>query len=165
MPATPKPYPTRDDLGDAFLARFWAKVAIVQGECWLWQAGTDGKGYGVIGYRYRVLLAHRVAYSIHHGSVPQALVLHECDVQRCCNPDHLHLGDHDRNMAEASERSRLPRRLGAANHMAKLTQEQADELRSLYGTLNKSQLSRRFGVSCPVVRKILRGESYPVQGK
>jgi hypothetical protein len=161
MPQHVTQYPTRDEIGEVLAARFWAKVQ-KSDTCWLWTAAADSQGYGVFNVNRRTLMAHRIAYVLHHGSVGLEHVLHKCDVPLCCNPDHLALGNHTRNMREASERGRLPRRHGAANHMAKLTQEQADELRSLNGSLNKSQLSRRFGVSCAVVRKILSGESYPV---
>lgn len=160
MPQHVTPYPTAAEIN---AAAFWRNVD-QSGDCWLWLAGTDGKGYGVFVHDGRLLLAHRVAYLLHNGSIDLRHVLHSCDVTRCCNPAHLAMGSHLQNMQEAAERNRFPRRFGASNHNAKLTQEQAEEMRALFVQgANKSQLSRRFGVSCPVVRKILRGDAYPVK--
>jgi hypothetical protein len=39
------------------------------------------------------LLAHRVAWSLHHGREPERWILHHCDNRRCCNPAHLYEGD------------------------------------------------------------------------
>lgn len=75
--------------------RFWAKVRPA-GDCWIWQAGTNGWGYGVFtagsrtdGTRQRVV-AHRWAYEHLVAEIPAGLDLdHLCRRRNCVNPWHL----------------------------------------------------------------------------
>jgi hypothetical protein len=65
-------------------AKFWEKVDRT-GECWIWMAARNRKGYGVF-WVGRSALAHRLAY----GSVPAGMQLyHLCRNRACVNPDHL----------------------------------------------------------------------------
>jgi hypothetical protein len=87
------------------LAWFWARVTIVSGDgCWLWKGSPAAGGYGRAGIGSRkTALAHRVAYEIVKGDVPDGMcVLHHCDVRLCVNPAHLFVGtrgDNARDMA------------------------------------------------------------------
>lgn len=70
-------------------ARFWSKVDKT-GECWLWAAGRDKDGYGIFSIARRSLRAHRVAYELLVGPIPQGLVIdHLCRNEPCVNPEHL----------------------------------------------------------------------------
>lgn len=75
--------------------RFWAKVDLDgPNGCWLWTAKkTPGKhaGYGVFAITAHVQpMAHRYAYELLVGPVPEGLVLdHLCRVRNCVNPVHL----------------------------------------------------------------------------
>ena len=77
--------------------RFWSKVNKETGiGCWLWTASTSN-GYGAIGRGGAVkrgasamLSAHRVAYELVVGPIPQGLHLdHLCRNRACVNPEHL----------------------------------------------------------------------------
>lgn len=58
--------------------------------CWEWQGELNRNGYGRVWVNGRRLMAHRVAYQLLVGEIPEGLVLdHLCKVRRCCNPDHL----------------------------------------------------------------------------
>lgn len=58
-------------------------------ECWIRTAGTV-KGYTVIGHNGHSMLAHRVAYELWFGPIPDGLHIdHLCYVRPCVNPDHL----------------------------------------------------------------------------
>lgn len=79
----------RGDLAE----RFWAKVDKEgAGGCWLW-LGSRTSGYGQINAGRRgegMLRAHRVAYEMLVGPIPEGLQLdHLCRVRRCVNPSHL----------------------------------------------------------------------------
>lgn len=72
-------------------ARFWAKV--VRGgaaDCWPWTAAID-RGYGRFSVTHGLIwYAHRFAYALTTGDVPDDKVLdHLCRNRGCCNPAHL----------------------------------------------------------------------------
>jgi hypothetical protein len=73
------------------IARFWSKVAVsYPNDCWEWLGGRFETGYGQFNAGGKALRAHRVAYEIVHGPVPEGLVLdHLCRNPLCCNPAHL----------------------------------------------------------------------------
>lgn len=88
--------------------RFWAKVAVVDGGCWEWQAGKNPLGYGWFNWGGKCWLAYRVALIWATGDNPAGLsALHSCDNPPCVNPDHLRWGTHQENMQEAAERGLL----------------------------------------------------------
>lgn len=60
--------------------------------CWLWNGGGHGreKDYGGFGYLGKKVYAHRIAFMLFRGKVPEGLCLdHLCKTPRCVNPDHL----------------------------------------------------------------------------
>jgi hypothetical protein len=59
--------------------------------CWLWTGNVcPTTGYGRLGYMGEKLRAHRVAYELAHGPIPEGLVIdHLCRVTVCVNPAHL----------------------------------------------------------------------------
>jgi HNH endonuclease len=88
--------------------RFWAKVAKGDG-CWEWQAGKDKNGYGqfTVYPPRRTLRAHRVAYEMEVGPIPDGLmVLHRCDNPSCVRPDHLFTGDAKANSEDMLSKGR-----------------------------------------------------------
>ena len=68
--------------------------------CHIWR-GFVRRGYGRLNFGKKVHLAHRLAWEVKHGPIPEGLVLrHRCNVKRCCNPDHLVLGTRAENNAD-----------------------------------------------------------------
>lgn len=72
--------------------RFWSKVNVAgSDECWLWTAHLC-TGYGRIKVAGKDILAHRVAYQLVRGDIPEGMdVDHRCLNRPCVNPAHLRL--------------------------------------------------------------------------
>lgn len=69
---------------------FLDKVEIDAAGCWLWTGSLDRHGYGSFGVRRHTTRAHRYAYELLVGPIPEGLVIdHLCRVRRCVNPAHL----------------------------------------------------------------------------
>ena len=89
--------------------RFWAKVDRSGGPdaCWIWTGGRKGRGYGEFYKDHRLLGAHRVAWELAIGPIPNGLdCLHSCDNPPCCNPAHLFLGTQADNNADMVAKGR-----------------------------------------------------------
>ncbi len=69
--------------------RFWDKVTVQPGGCWLWNASVDGKGYGKFYLRGKYCTAHRLSYGAEYGAVPADGLDHLCRTKACVNPLHL----------------------------------------------------------------------------
>ena len=75
----------------AWLPRFLAKATLLTLDgCQLWQGARDRHGYGHFWLGGRMVLAHRLAYELEHGPVPDGLELHHtCRVRSCVAVEHL----------------------------------------------------------------------------
>lgn len=61
--------------------------------CRLWLGAVNPKGYGRVRFRGSAAVAHRVAFILAYGEIPEGqFALHRCDTPSCINPDHLFLG-------------------------------------------------------------------------
>jgi hypothetical protein len=74
--------------------RFWDKVDRKgDDECWEWKA-CKSEGYGRLGLKYRsgMVFAHRLAYMLFKGDIPEGMQIdHLCRNRACCNPNHLEI--------------------------------------------------------------------------
>ena len=70
--------------------RFWAKIdAWTTDGCWNWTACLTN-GYGHLWVAGRTVRAHRFAYELLVGPIPEGLVIdHLCRNHACVRPDHL----------------------------------------------------------------------------
>lgn len=156
---------------EKMLKRFNAKYSVdAKTGCWLWTASI-GAPKGKDGYGQFTLYlddgtrkggAHKAAWLFFRGEIPKGKwVLHKCDVRRCCNPDHLYIGDVKDNVRDAIERGRFvmpPHKTGESHGQSKLTEKEVIEIRKLYETGNFTQreLARKFGVTQPLIGGITR---------
>lgn len=93
--------------------RFWSKVDQSGGAdaCWSWTASTKtarcGMKYGDFNYKGKSTGAHRVAWELTNGQIPDGLcVLHKCDNPLCCNPAHHFLGTRTDNVNDMLAKGR-----------------------------------------------------------
>lgn len=75
--------------------RFWTKVSLPpiadqRRSCWMWTAYRNPDGYGQFRVGGRTVYAHRFAYELMVGPIPDGLQIdHLCRVRACVNPSHM----------------------------------------------------------------------------
>lgn len=145
--------------------RFWSKVDCSDSDgCWEWTASRQRQGYGQFKLDGRNRMAHRLAYELAVGPIPDGLqVNHHCDNPPCCNPMHLYVGTQSDNMQDRERRGRSPlcrvqHARGSRNGRSKLTAAQVAEIRARGDEVLNRQLAQEYGVSDVLIGQILRGE-------
>lgn len=123
--------------------------------CWNWIAYKDRWGYGRLQFSKKMQSAHRVAYQLYVGEIPEGLcVLHHCDNPACCRPDHLFLGTNNDNVRDRMNKGRGA--IGEKHGMAKLTEEQVKTIRSKRSEgAHATDLAKQFGVAQRTISKIV----------
>lgn len=80
------------------MKRFWDKVDL-SGDCWEWTASRNAGGYGQFWLAGTVTLAHRLAYELLVGPIPDGLEIdHLCRNRGCVKPSHLQPVSHTENV-------------------------------------------------------------------
>lgn len=162
--------------------RFWSKVD-TSGDCWVWTDNRFRRGYGKISIGNKQRRAHRVAWELTNGPIPDGLlVCHSCDNPPCVRPDHLFLGTTEHNVQDRVEKGRTamaekhgrhthperyragssrPGREAENNSNARLTWEQVREIRTLaaQGWPN-THIARQFAVTPARIGQIVRGQGW-----
>lgn len=157
---------------------FWERGARAANGCLEWTGPRNKDGYGTTNVRdpmkrsgYRFMLAHRHAYELTFGPIPNGMnVLHHCDNPPCMEPTHFFLGTQKNNIDDCTSKGRRRQR-----HPHKLTEQDVREIRAkahpghigrlsnaelAAGFESQSSLAARFGVSQPYISSIVRRESW-----
>lgn len=135
---------------------FHERYVVTDAGCWEWQGAMSDTGYGSVNIGGYSQGAHRYAYKMFRGSIPDGLrVCHTCDNRKCVNPDHLFLGTAKDNSIDMVRKGR-----NVAHE--KLTAEQVATIRAAFatGSVTKTELGRRFGVSRSAIGHIIRGTTW-----
>ena len=141
----------------ALALRFADKVTPHKSGCHHWTGSTMPNGYGQIHVRGQTAYAHRVAWELVNGQIPEgAFVLHACDNRHCVNPAHLRLGTFQDNMDDMTDKLRHAH--GPRNGHAKLTVDQVRLIRFMGGT--HDEIAANFGISRASVSLIRAGRTW-----
>jgi hypothetical protein len=113
----------------------------------------------IISFNNKSKLAHRIAWEIQYGSIPDKMhILHKCDNSKCINYLHLELGNHEKNMKDRQDRKRTAS--GIKHGMSKLTEENIRYIRNNPDKKMGIELSKQFGVSENCIIDIKKFRSY-----
>lgn len=127
---------------------------IPESGCWIWMKGLFGDGYGLTWYDGHHERAHRAAWMIYKGPIPNGLVVcHRCDIRSCCNPGHLFLGTRADNSADMVSKRR--QKYGESLPQAKLTNAEARAIRE--DERSQRAIATHYGVSASQISRIKRG--------
>lgn len=156
----PTAQPSSPSLADRWSAKVKIPIDGIHG-CWIWQGFLNEHGYGVIsvgGRSGRMTLAHRVAWELVNGPIPEGMIVrHACDTPSCVNRRHLALGTPQDNSNDTVERGRQAR--GQDFPQAKLTPADVQAIRDATDETQRS-LAKRFGVAQSVISGIVRHERW-----
>lgn len=146
--------------------RFWMKVRVLEDNhsCWEWVASKNKKGYGQFRIEPGVspVKAHRAAWLITEGSIPEGMVvMHQCDNPSCVRPSHLALGTHQDNMDDMVRKGRQSNG-PAVKGRRKLTDWQVKEIRSRYATglTSMRQLGAEYGIDSSNVSRLVNFQQW-----
>ena len=131
-------------------------------QCWPWSGGLNSDGYGSFQWTDgKIHSAHRIAWIVAFGDIPATLeVCHKCDNRACVNPQHLFLGTHKENMADASQKGHLRGEVRGGKTVLEVGQVR--EIRQLYaGGLYPKEIHERFPfVSRSAIRGVVYGHNW-----
>lgn len=152
-------------------SRFWSKVQKTE-SCWLWTAGLNATGYGIFRLPDKCVFAHRLSYELTNGPFPKHLsICHSCDTPACVNPAHLKPETQKYNAQDRERKGRgnhygckrPGQNRGEKNPNAKITRQDAEEIRRIYaiGGITQTKLGNQFGVSNQTVSLIIHNLIWP----
>ena len=128
--------------------------------CILWTKSVTHKGHGRLHIGGRQTTAHREAYRVAYGPIPEGMcVCHTCDVPRCINIEHLFLGTQVDNLADMVSKGRHA--YGTKNGKSKLDADRVIEMRKQRANgAAYSSIAAWAGVSCATAYSAGNGKTW-----
>lgn len=139
-------------MDSSVIKNFFSKVQAVGSEgCHEWLASRIPAGYGQFYIHRKAFRAHRVAFEIAYGPIPDGLgIMHTCDNPGCVNPNHLVLGTQKQNMVDMRRKNRA-----SAQVSVKLVEGLKAEYQGKFGDISK--LAAKYGLHPKTVGRYLKG--------
>lgn len=135
-------------------------AGLAVGECW--NLGSKGT-YAVINLCGRNYPAHRIAFQVYNGDIPDGyFVAHKCDNKQCVNPAHLEVATAGKNTRDAFKRGLVWIRKGDKSASAKMTEAQVIEA---FEEARKTghgyrRIAKRLGLPPSALKDALAGRSW-----
>lgn len=142
-----------------FEARFWPNIdKRGPDECWPWIGRRDARGYGRIAENGPRTYAHRVAWTLTNGPIPEGMhILHKCDFPACCNTAHMVLGTQTDNNHDRHAKGRTAR--GVAIKKVVLNDDKVRRIRELRAKgLGYEAIGREIGCRGAAARDVCIGK-------
>lgn len=159
--------------GQTLAERLWSGIdKRGPNDCWPWMRSKTPKGYGVISRRrfgggITQTGAHRAAYELTHGPVPDGVyICHRCDNPICCNPAHLFAGTPRDNVIDCVSKGRRAKERGSynggeANSHAKLS---AADIAAIAARVaageRQTVIAKEYGVDPGTIWRALHGHTW-----
>lgn len=139
-----------------FLSKIDAK-GFDPNECWVWRGAGKGNGYGHFNGPDGAVGAHRMAFMLFKGEIPDGMdICHTCDNRWCVNPDHLYAGTRQENMSDCVSRGRA-----AGGNRKHLKENQVQEVRRRLGAgMSPRLIANQMDINYATVTAIREGRSY-----
>jgi len=150
--------------------RFWESVEIgeTDDDCHIWTGHRNPKGYGRLHVNGKNIMAHRFAWILKNGPIPDGkIICHSCDNPSCVNWRHLWIGTHADNIRDRDEKGRAaPLTTGKAKRMqlsmARSRRRYGDnEIRDIRNSQHSCrELGKRYGCNPSMISLIRTYKAY-----
>ena len=94
---------------DSGIRRLLAGCARSSNGCWNWQGSQNPGAYGLVSFKGKLMLTHRLFYKLFNGPLYKGMVIrHLCGNRQCCNPAHIVQGTQKENSDDVNNPPIVP---------------------------------------------------------